>query len=149
VTARAPLVVGWRERVALPAWGIRSIHAKLDTGAQTSALHVAELRETGAEVAFCVVTSRRDPARRVEIVAPIARIARVRSSNGGTTTRYVVRTRLRLGAIEREIEVTLVDRGTMIHRMLIGRSGLDGLAVAADQRYLCSRAPRLRSSEAP
>ncbi|MCE9575675.1 MAG: RimK/LysX family protein [Deltaproteobacteria bacterium] len=143
------LVVGWRERVGLPAWGIRSIHAKLDTGARTSALHVAELRSDGKRVSFVVVTSRRDGARRIEVTAPIARIARVRSSNGAIATRFVVRTRLRLGAIEREIEVTLVDRGEMIHRMLIGRSGLDGLAVAPDRRYLCSRPPRARPSEAP
>ena len=130
MTARERLVVGWRERVALPDWGIRSVHAKLDTGAQTSALHVAHLRPEGGQVSFVIVTSRRDGARRAEVTVPIARIARVRSSNGATATRFVVRTRLRLGPIEREIEVTLVDRGEMIHRMLIGRSGLDGDAEA-------------------
>lgn len=142
------LVVGWRERVALPAWGIRSLHAKLDTGARTSALDVAELRVEGGQASFVVVVSRRTSARRVAVTAPVARVARVRSSNGATAARYVVRTTLRLGTIDREIEITLVDRGDMIHRMLIGRSALEGLAVMSGARYVRSRPPRARSRRA-
>jgi hypothetical protein len=69
-------------------------------------------------------------------VAEVVRLTRVRSSTGDVTTRHVVRTRLRLGPVEREIELTLVDRGTMIHRILIGRSGLDGVVVDPSRRYV-------------
>ena len=133
------LTAGWREWVDLPEWGIHRIRAKLDTGARTSALHVASVEELpGGRVAFEVVPGRRSD-RRVRVVTEVVRHARVRSSNGATSTRFVVKTRLRLGPIEREIEVTLVDRGSMLHRLLVGRSGLAGVAVDASRRHVLSQ----------
>ena len=129
---------GWREWVDLPEWGIARVRAKLDTGARTSALHVASVEELpGGKVSFAVVPSRRSD-RRVEIVTDVVRQTRVRSSNGTSSTRFVVKTRLRLGPIEREIELTLVDRGAMLHRLLVGRSGLAGIVVDASRRYVLS-----------
>lgn len=136
------VIAGWREWVDLPDWGITRVRAKLDTGARTSALHVATIDELAdGRVAFEVVPGRRSD-RRIRIVAPVVRRTRVRSSNGIAGSRFVVRTRLRLGAIEREIDVTLVDRGPMLHRMLIGRSGLAGIYVDATSRDLLTRKDR-------
>jgi hypothetical protein len=134
------VVAGWRERVDLPDWGVDGVRAKLDTGARTSALHVTHVTELGdGRVSFEVLPRRRSD-RRVAVTAVLVRQTRVRSSTGTVTTRHVVRTRLRMGAIEREIELTLVDRGTMIHRMLIGRTGLAGVVVDPSRRYLLTRA---------
>lgn len=139
------ITVGWRELVDLPAWGVRRLPAKLDTGARTSALHVDHLVGLPeGRVAFDVVLSRRRHDRRIRVETEVVRTARVRASSGVMTSRLIVRTRLRLGPFEREIEIGLVDRGPMIHRMLIGRSGLAGLAVSGDERYLVSRPHRLR-----
>ena len=43
----SPLLIGWREYVGFPEWDVRRIKVKIDTGARTSALDVAEyhLRE--------------------------------------------------------------------------------------------------------
>jgi len=129
---------GWREWADLPEWGIARVRAKLDTGARTSALHVASVEELpGGKVSFAVVPNRRSD-RRVQVVTDVVRQTRVRSSNGTSATRFVVKTRLRLGPIEREIELTLVDRGAMIHRLLVGRSGLAGIVVDASRRYVLS-----------
>ena len=129
---------GWREWADLPEWGITRVRAKLDTGARTSALHVTGLEELpGGRVAFDVQPGHRSD-RRIRVVTDVVRKARVRSSNGASSTRPVVRTRLRIGTVEREIELTLVDRGAMLHRLLVGRTGLSGIVVDASRRYVLS-----------
>jgi hypothetical protein len=143
------ITVGWRELVDLPEWGVKRLPAKLDTGARTSALHVDKLVGLpGGRVAFEVVLSRRRHDRRIHVETEVVRTARVRASSGVMTSRLIVKTRLRLGPFEREIEVGLVDRGPMIHRMLIGRSGLAGLVVAGDQRYIVSTPRGVRARRA-
>jgi len=132
------IVAGWREWVDLPDWGIHRVRTKLDTGARTSALHVAHIEALpDGRVAFHAVP-RRKSERRVQVIARVVRRTRVRSSNGESMWRPVVRTRLRLGPIEREIEVTLVDRAPMLHRMLVGRSALAGVIVDPARRYVIS-----------
>lgn len=126
----APSLIGWSELVDLPDWKIRGLRAKVDTGARSSALHVENLKPLPrGRIQYQVVLNREDRGRRVNVVATISRRARVRSSTGEYTTRYFVKTRLRLGGHERAVEISLVDRGDMTFRMLIGRTALAGLYV--------------------
>ncbi len=124
-----PIVFGWRERVDLPAWGVRRLLAKADTGARSSAVHAENIRHLPSGlVAFDVVYSRTHPDRFVRVEAPIVRETVVRSSTGHSTERIVVRTTLRAGPFEREVEMTLVSRELMSCRLLIGRTALTGVA---------------------
>jgi hypothetical protein len=145
-TRRPRLVIGWNEYVDLPDWGIRRLRAKVDTGARNSALHVENVRELPrGRVRFDVVLHRRKRDRRVQVLAPVRRRARVRSSNGEYEQRIFVATLLRIGPVEKEIEISLVDRGRMIHRMLLGRSALHGdFWVDAEHRGLLTGGARER-----
>lgn len=137
-------VIGWSEYVALPEWGIAALRAKADTGARSSALHVEAIEELPrGRVRFDVVLHRLR-RRRVTVEARIRRRARVRSSNGHYTTRIFVRTRVRIGTVERRVELSLVDRGSMIYRMLLGRSALQGLFVDPHRRHLVGQRPTRR-----
>jgi hypothetical protein len=119
------VLIGWTENVDLPDWSVRRLRAKIDTGARTCALHVENIEELSRDrVRFDIVLHRDKRDRTVHVVAPVRRRSRVRSSNGHSETRDFVRTLLRLGGVEREVEMSLVDRGRMIHRMLLGRSAL-------------------------
>ena len=61
--------------------------------------------------------------------ANILRLSRIKSSNGQFEERYIVPARVRLGVIEREIEVSLVSRPEMVFRMLLGRDALAGFLI--------------------
>lgn len=132
--------IGWTELVDLPEWGIERLRAKVDTGARTSALHVENIRELPHDqVSFDVVLHRAKRDRRVSVRTHIVRRGRVRSSTGHTTTRIFVSTRIRIGPVTRPIEVSLVDREKMIHRMLLGRAALTGpFVIDVDRRMLLS-----------
>ncbi len=130
-----PRVIGWREYVALPDWGIKRLRAKADTGARTSAIDAYDIQELpDGMVRFVVVMSRKHPDRRREIIAPITRRTPVKSSLGQRHDRLFVTTTLKIGPVVKEIEVGLVSRHRMLCRMLIGRSALAGDFVVDPQR---------------
>jgi hypothetical protein len=135
---RKRAIIGWREKVALPDWNIPTLVAKIDTGARTSSIHVADIREIeGGLVEFEVVLGRRDSHRHVTVQAPYVRHSRIRSSNGTVTERYVVRTTMVLAGVEKQIEVNLMSRDNMLVRMLIGRTALgDDFAIYPDTKHI-------------
>ena len=134
----APLIIGVTEYVDIPAWRILRLRAKIDTGARSSALHVENIRELGAgRVRFDVRLSRSESDRRVTVEARIARRGQVRPSSGEPEQRIFVAVKVRIGPVEREIELSLVDRGRMIFRMLIGRRALaQAFLVDPGRRYV-------------
>lgn len=139
--ARLPAIVGWREWPGLPGLGIARIHAKLDTGARTSALHANSietfLRDGVAQVRFDV-TGEEESAPWHE--ASIIDRRLVRSSNGETEMRIVIRTDLALAGSIWPIEVTLTNRDRMDLPMLVGREALAGrLLVDAEKSWLWGR----------
>jgi hypothetical protein len=142
-------LIGWNENVDLPDWGISRLGAKIDTGARTSALHVEDLELLSrGRVRFRVVVHRELRDRHVTVVTKVSREGRVKSSNGQFDHRYFVQTTLRLGGVVKPIEVSLVDRGKMLHRMLLGRTALKGdFVVDVSRRHLMDR-PRKKAAPA-
>jgi len=142
-------IIGWRELVEFPDWGIEGVVAKIDTGARTSAIHVEEIKKLkGNRVKFFVVTRRRTPVRHVPVKADLVRTTRVRSSSGHTQERYVVAARVRIGPVTKRVEMSLVRRGHMLCRMLLGRTALEGFLVDVNQRHVFG-APVRRKKRRP
>jgi hypothetical protein len=130
-------IIGWREFVAIPRWGIRGVVAKIDTGARTSAIHVDRVRRLpGNRVHFEVVLSRKNPERTVPVETDIVRVTRVRSSSGHRQERYVVAAGIRIGPLKRRIELTLVRRDHMTCRMLLGRTAVQDLLVDPMRKHI-------------
>lgn len=136
-------VIGWKETVDLPDWGIEHIVSKSDTGARRSALDVAHVLELpGNRVQFDIVIDRKDRSRTRTVVAEIAHQTHVRSSNGQQHERYFVRTRVAIAGIRKEVEFSLVSRESMACRILLGRKALeDDFLVDASVKHT-SRARR-------
>jgi hypothetical protein len=140
----SPLLIGWKEYVAFPEWNIRRLRAKIDTGACSSALDVAryELIESGGVMLARIrlVLNRRRPERLRTLEAPVLRMTRVTCSNGVCEQRPVVLALIRLGPIEKRIRLTLTNRATLRHRLLLGREALNGsFIVDAARSYVLGR----------
>lgn len=119
------LIVGRSEYIDFLDWGIVGLLAKVDSGARTSALHVEDLVELpDSEVQFRVILNMHRDAPSVIVRAPISRWAKVRSSSGHFSKRCFVRTRVRIGPITKDIEISLDSREKMQYRMLLGRQAL-------------------------
>lgn len=133
-------LIGVAERVDLPEWGVTRMRAKIDTGARTSALHVDEIEELDRDrVRFSIVQHKDDHDERVTVEAPVVRRGRVRSSTGRVQERIYVRTRISIGGVEKDVEISLASRERMIFRMLLGRTALgDDFLVDPSRRYVCS-----------
>jgi hypothetical protein len=147
-------VLGWKEQVALPDWGIARLRAKLDTGALSSALHVEDLTRVGSTsvdgvevplLAFVVLTGRRDHPRAHEITAPAVERRVVRDTSGSEEERPVVRARVCCGPVDVETDITLTSRDLMNFRMLLGRRALvDACVVDPGLGYLHTPEPPAR-----
>ncbi|MEN0019315.1 MAG: RimK/LysX family protein [Planctomycetota bacterium] len=135
--------IGWLERVDLPDWGLRRVRTKIDTGARTSAIDVAQIEHLDDGRIRFEVVGRLKPERRTRwIEATPVRTSDIRPSTGESQERFVCVTPVRIGDVTRDIEISLVCRQGMQCRMLLGRTAIAGhYVVDAASEYLQTRAP--------
>lgn len=125
-----PILVGWREWLALPDLGVAAIKAKIDTGARTSALHVDRLevfeREGRRWVRFEIEPASRRHKKPLVCEAPIVDERPVTDSGGDRALRPFIRTLVGVGSDVWGIEVNLTNRRSMLFPMLLGRTAMSG-----------------------
>ena len=122
---REKKVVGWKEQVALPDLKIKSVIAKIDTGANVATIDAADIKfVTIKDVKYVkfTVKKRNNTVRKTS--APLAGFKRIKSSNGDVERRPYIKTDILMDGITKNIELTLTDRGPMDYTMLIGRKAL-------------------------
>lgn len=104
---------------------MQSYEARVDTGAGGSVIHAEKLSVNLKEklVRFYL----RDGSGRLNgpFSSPIVALAKVRSSNGSSSTRPVIKTLVKLGGRKMVAEFSLYDRTQMTHKVLIGRNLLN------------------------
>jgi hypothetical protein len=134
-------LIGRKEYLDFPEWGLRRIKVKVDTGARTSALDAAgyDLCETDAglvaRLRLCL--SRRRPGRLMVVQTPVLRMTVVANSNGMRELRPVVEALVRLGPVRKRILLTVTNRAGMRFPMILGREALAGtFLVDVSQKYL-------------
>ena len=137
---------GWVEHVALPNLGIARLKAKIDTGARTSALHVARMKTVDTAggpgrrpILEITVPGGPRGKRPTKVRAAVREYVVVRDTSGRMERRPVIETALRIGPFKKRILVTLTNRGDMLFPMLIGRTALGpSIVVDPSRRYLLS-----------
>lgn len=142
----SPIVIGWREWVALPELGIPRLKIKVDTGARTSALHascveVIEKASQQKQVQFIVHPHpKRFSEKSINCIADLIDIREITDSGGHKESRCVIQTSVVLGTLCWPIEITLTSRDTMRFRMLLGRTALEQrFLVDPTHSYLSSK----------
>lgn len=122
------IIVGSLETCSLPDIGIEDVEVRVDTGARTSSLHVDNLEKFSKKgrpwVRFNIHPDVYDVDKMIHCETPLHDIRGVKSSNGKSEERYVIKTTLSLGPQSWPIEVTLTDRSNMSYLMLLGRTAM-------------------------
>ncbi|MFU8883349.1 MAG: ATP-dependent zinc protease [Rhodobacterales bacterium] len=137
------MLIGWRERIALPELGIALVQAKIDTGARTSALHATKIRRfdrDGMEwVRFHIPHASGLKARDVE--ARLVDQRQIKNTSGLGEDRLVIETLLLLGNRRWKIEVSLADRTAMAMPIILGRTAIRkrGILVDAGKSFLAGK----------
>jgi hypothetical protein len=128
---RPTLVIGWQERIDLPHLGLTNLHAKIDTGARTSALH-ADRIETFERDGIPYVRFHSkfdDDARDLDVECPLLESRAITNTGGIAQTRLVIRTRFRIAGRAWPIDLSLTDRADMRFRMIVGRTAIRGHSI--------------------
>ncbi|MES2629514.1 MAG: RimK/LysX family protein [Bacteroidota bacterium] len=118
---REKIVIGRKEIVDFPELNLWGVPAKVDTGADTSSIHVRKLKlEKKGDTA--VLTCYFGPRHKATFTTFDQTM--VKSSNGIKQTRYVVKLQLNVFGREFETEFTLSDRKSMTFPVLLGKKFL-------------------------
>jgi hypothetical protein len=137
-----PLLIGWKERLDFPAWGIRRVKAKVDTGARTSALDTVSYELYQADgVGLCVrlrlALHRKHQGELRVVEAPVLRMVVVRNSAGMCEQRPLIEADIVLGPVRKRIGLTVTNRAGMRFRVILGRLALaDDFVVDVSKKYL-------------
>lgn len=130
------LIIGRYEWVALPELDLPLVQVKVDTGAETSALHVFaidEFEDNGRHrVCFGTHPLADNTSLEVFACADLVDVREIVSSNGQIELRPVIKTILVIAGQSIEIELTLTNRAAMRYRMLLGRSAIQALHALVD-----------------
>src|ERR1700733_10034192 len=112
------LIIGWKERIDFPDWGLRRVKVKIDTGARTSAIgavyyELLDLPGQGPMADLVLALDRKVPNRQTRLRAPVLGMVVVRNSAGQRELRPIVETRVRLGPLAKVIRLTVTNRCQM------------------------------------
>ncbi len=134
-------IIGSLETCDLKDLGISGLQVRVDTGAKTSSLHVDNLEkftQAGKPwIRFDIHPDVYDIDQVTRCEAALYEIRKVKSSNGVSEARYVIRTPIRLGQQSWLIEITLTNRSDMSYLMLLGRQGMgDRVLVDPSQTFM-------------
>jgi len=125
---RQKIIVGSLETCSLPDLGISDLQVRVDTGAKTSSLHADNLEKFKVNGKPWVRFDLHPDIYKLDSIlkceSAIHDVRNVKSSNGVSEERYVIKTHIQLGEQSWSIEITLTDRSDMSNLMLLGREGM-------------------------
>ena len=137
-------VIGRLERIDFPDWDLFGIDAKIDTGAYTSSLHCHHIEPFKKGGKPYIKFNLLDPSHNIYndklFKLPIYDTKMIKSSNGKTEERYIIKTTIPILGRSYDVELSLTDRSEMKYPVLIGRKLISGnFIVDVSKKYLAKK----------
>lgn len=134
-------VIGRLENVDFPDWELYDIAAKVDTGAFTSSLHCHHIEAYSEGGTSMVKFNLLDPSHETYneklFRLPIYKTKKIKSSNGITEERILIKANIRIFNKIFQVELSLTDRSEMKYPVLIGRKLLKNrFLVDSSQKFV-------------
>lgn len=123
-------LIGRREKISFPEWGLQQATAKVDTGAYTSSIHCQDIQEIEIDGVKTLQFQLLDPSHKNFRIRKITTQSytqkKVKNSFGQAEIRYKVSTEVLMFGEVFQAEFTLTDRSKMKNPILLGRKLLQG-----------------------
>jgi ribosomal protein S6--L-glutamate ligase len=128
--------IGWKEWFSLDCIGLPLIKAKIDTGAKTSSLHAFNIESFYIEnveyVRFEVHPLQKNKKLTRSCISRVVDRRMVSDSSGKKEKRFVIKSFIKIGKINTQIDLTLANRDSMAFKMLLGRDAIKQLNMVVD-----------------
>lgn len=122
------LLIGRKENIDLPELKLKIVTAKIDTGAYSSSIHCHEikkiLRNNQELLRFKVLDPKHPNYNKKIFVFKDFKTTKVKSSNGKSEKRFVIKTKVKIYGKIIATDFTLTDRSDMKYPVLLGRKFL-------------------------
>jgi hypothetical protein len=130
-------IIGNKELISIIDLDLFDLDAKVDTGADSNALHCDDIVVEGDFVHFTLLDEVHTSYHGKRMKMPLYRVKKVRSSNGELQHRPSIKVKVKFFNKEYKAVISLTNRADMKYPMLIGRKFLSGkFLVDVSQEYL-------------
>ena len=123
--SKEKLLIGRKEDINLPDLKLKGVDAKIDTGAYSSSIHchhIELIKKDGKKVLkFKVLDPEHDNYQKRVFLVKSFKTTKVKSSNGKTENRFLIKTDVEVFGKNFKTEFTLTDRSDMKYPVLLGR----------------------------
>ncbi len=114
-------IIGCKEIISIIDLDLYDLDAKIDTGADSNAIHCDEIEIKDNQVTFRLLDEVHPSYHGKKITMPIYKIKKVKSSNGQVQNRPSIKVNVEFMGNKYESVISLTDRSDMKFPMLIGR----------------------------
>ena len=138
------ILIGRLEKIHLPELSLYNLDAKIDTGAYTSSLHCHHINTYKNNeltlVRFFVLDPDHPEYENRPFEIPVHKIKSVKSSNGISEERVVIKQKVEIAGKSYTIDLSLTNRVEMKYPLLLGRRFLNKkFIVDVSKKYLFNR----------
>ena len=120
-------IVGKNEVISILDLGLYNLDAKIDTGADSNALHCDDIYvDEDGFVHFTLIDAVHEAYYDKKMVMPLHSMKKIKSSNGTIQERATIKVSVDFFGKKYKTVISLTDRTNMKYPMLIGRKFLSG-----------------------